>query len=133
MKTSTKQATKTVVIIARIQFKSDARKVVYIVRSSDGTKTYQTYLLNGKATGCQCPSRKPCYHGLHLEQIEAARVASYDKSYKDAVAETLNAFYSERAEQLDPMVNAIRGGRIVEVRWSTLSESERCEANASFA
>jgi hypothetical protein len=75
MTTSTKsrKATKTVQVISRVEFKADPRKVVYICRSSNGTDIYQTTLFDGKATGCQCPSHKPCYHMTGCEAKEAAR------------------------------------------------------------
>jgi hypothetical protein len=68
-----KQA-KVVQIIARIEFKSDSRKVVYQVRSSNGADIYQTCLFNGKATSCiGCPATRPCYHMAGCEALEAAR------------------------------------------------------------
>src|SRR2546429_3021182 len=30
-------------------------------------------LIDGKASGCSCPSKKPCYHMTQLEEREAAR------------------------------------------------------------
>ena len=83
------QATKTqkqVQVLSRIQFKVDSRKVVYNVRSSDGTQVYQTFLFNGKACSCTCKATKPCYHMTQLEAREASRmdacraafVAAYD-------------------------------------------------------
>lgn len=73
--TKTRKAEKVVNIIARIEFKADPRKVVYLVRSSDGTKEYQTCLFDGNATSCNCPSTspRPCYHMTQLEAKEAAR------------------------------------------------------------
>lgn len=67
------QKQKTVLIIARYEWKCDARKVAYLVRSSGGSTTYQTYLFDGKATSCECPSRKPCKHMDLAEQHEAER------------------------------------------------------------
>lgn len=71
--TRERKSTKTVQIIARIQFKSDARKVVYQVRGSQGQQ-YETCLFAGKATSCTCPAHKPCYHMTGCEQKEAERV-----------------------------------------------------------
>lgn len=68
-------ATKTVQIIARVQFKNDARKVVYLVRGSKGEQ-YETYMFDGKATSCTCPAHKPCYHMSGCEQKESERVES---------------------------------------------------------
>lgn len=72
MTTATKKAIKIVQIIARVQFKIDARKVVYLVRGSHGEQ-YETYMFAGKATSCTCESRKPCYHMIQLEAKEAER------------------------------------------------------------
>jgi hypothetical protein len=71
MATATK--VKTVLIIARIQFKVDARKVVYLVRASNGIDQYETYVFDGRAVSCTCDSRKPCYHMTQLEQKESER------------------------------------------------------------
>ncbi len=66
-------AIESVTTIARVQFKSDPRKVVYLNRSSDGETQYETFLFDGRATSCTCPSRKPCKHMAHSEQAEAKR------------------------------------------------------------
>lgn len=47
--------------------------VSYLVRSSNGKSTYCCTLINGKASGCSCPSRKPCYHMTQLEAKEQER------------------------------------------------------------
>lgn len=73
LKTRKVAAQKIVSIIARFQFKDDPRKVVYTVRSSTGTRTYEVSMFNGKATGCGCDSRKPCYHMIQLEAREQER------------------------------------------------------------
>jgi len=70
--TATKKAIKTVQIIARVQFKHDARKVVYLVRGSKGEQ-YETYMFAGEATSCTCAARKPCYHMRQLEDKEFDR------------------------------------------------------------
>lgn len=70
---STKSASKEVTIVARVQFKNDARKVVYKVLSSNGKDTYETYFFNGKACSCSCPATKPCYHMVQCEAREQAR------------------------------------------------------------
>jgi len=64
---------KEVTFIARAQFKCDHRKVVYLARSSNGVDQYATSLFDGNATGCTCPSRKPCKHMKAAEAKEAAR------------------------------------------------------------
>ena len=50
-------------------------KVSYLVRSSNGEEVYCTTMVNGEASGCSCPSRKPCYHMIQLTQRETARTA----------------------------------------------------------
>lgn len=74
MSVATRKAIKTVQIIARVQFKSDARKVVYLVRASNGIDQYETYLFDGRALSCTCDSRKPCYHMRQVETKEGERV-----------------------------------------------------------
>lgn len=56
--------------------------VLYTVRSSNGVDTYTTTLVNGKATACNCPSYKPCYHMTQLVELEA--------EYADATLPLLN-------------------------------------------
>lgn len=63
---------KQVHIIARVEIKK-SDLVVYKVRSSNGTDTYQTTFYNGKASGCSCPSYKPCYHMTQLQAREDER------------------------------------------------------------
>lgn len=93
----TAKQVKAVQIIARFQFKSDARKVVYQVRSSDGQKKYETTLFASKATACTCESRKPCKHMKQMEVVEANRVAAEnDKTFSQAVSECLDTFYEVR-------------------------------------
>ena len=75
MKTKTPKQPKQVVIIARVQFKADSRKVAYAVESSDGTKQYSVCLFDGKVTACDCPARKPCKHMNAAQRIETARTA----------------------------------------------------------
>lgn len=69
--------TKTVKVEARITFKAAhlAGCVVYVVRSSNGKDQYRTTLRNGRATGCTCPARKPCYHMFQLEEYETTFTA----------------------------------------------------------
>lgn len=123
MKTATTKTTKTVKVLSRIEFKRDPRKVVYLVRPSHGGDPYETTLFDGKATACTCPAKKPCYHMTQLEAKEAARNA----------VSAAEVFLSKCADSADdPLVNAIRGGRLVEVRWSELTADERREANNNF-
>lgn len=72
MKTSLKE----VKVIARYAHKTNGKLnglVTYAVRSSNGETIYCSTLINGKASGCSCPSHKPCYHMKGLEQKESAR------------------------------------------------------------
>jgi hypothetical protein len=75
MTTRTHKASTPVVIVARVTFKAPEKAgwTVYIVRSSDGATTYQTMLVDGHATGCTCPARKPCKHMVACEVAEAAK------------------------------------------------------------
>lgn len=78
-------AKKQVQVIARIQFKSDPRKVVYLVRSSDGVSQHETTLFDGKATSCTCASRCSCYHEKGCEKLEQARENENLKTVQEAV------------------------------------------------
>lgn len=69
---ATKKQQTPVVILNRYFIKRNAH-VVYEVLSSDGVTKYLTTLVNGKATGCSCPSYKPCKHMTACEQKEATR------------------------------------------------------------
>lgn len=76
-KTATKTEKK-VTVLNRYELKTNGRPngyVVYVVRSSNGVDRYETTLLNGKATGCTCPSHVCCYHRSGCEAKEAARVS----------------------------------------------------------
>lgn len=69
---------KQVTIIARYAHKTNGKlngTVTYLVRSSDGKSEYCTTIVEGKASGCSCPSRskKGCYHKHQLEAKEAGR------------------------------------------------------------
>src|SRR6476646_4774481 len=72
------KTTKTVTIVARYAHKTNGKlngTVTYLVRSSNGKSTYCTTLVDGKASGCSCPSRSKngCYHKRQLESLELAR------------------------------------------------------------
>lgn len=67
------KATKQVQLIARYALKSNPAIVVYTVRSSNGNDQYRVTLYNGHASGCDCPSYKPCYHMSQVEAIESKR------------------------------------------------------------
>jgi hypothetical protein len=69
------KSTKQVQVIARIAFKSDARKVVYLVRASNGVDQYQVSLFAGQVSGCSCVAHKPCYHMKQVQKLEDNRVA----------------------------------------------------------
>ena len=71
MKTSLKE----VKIICKYIHKSNGKpngRISYLVRSSNGKDIYCTTLMDGKASGCSCPSKKPCYHMIQLVAIETA-------------------------------------------------------------
>ncbi len=72
MTQNTATSKKQVQVLTRYEIKRNGH-VVYTVRSSNGQDTYTTTLVNGKATGCSCASRKPCYHMAQLEAKEASR------------------------------------------------------------
>lgn len=66
-----------VLILARIAFKADPRKVCYQCLSSDGSTVYTTCLFNGRRTSCTCPARTlDCKHAKAAEAREAERAAS---------------------------------------------------------
>jgi hypothetical protein len=94
-KQATRQSTKSVQIIARVQFKADPRKVCYLVRSSDGESQYTTCLFNGKACSCDCASKKPCYHMAGAESKEQERAAFQERAIELAKAR------EESAAELD--------------------------------
>lgn len=74
MKTTTrKPSAKIVTVIARVTVKRNGH-VIYLCRGSHGEQ-YNTTVINGKATGCTCPARKPCKHMDHCQNLEASRVA----------------------------------------------------------
>jgi len=78
---------KDVLVIARYVVKATGY-VVYRVRSSNGVDEYCTTLdASGKATGCTCPSIKPCYHMTGCEALEAQRRAANTASTANADAE----------------------------------------------
>lgn len=75
MKNSTlqKPTTKTVHIIARVQFKQTGY-ITYKVRSSKGNAQYTvTVSPEGDVKSCDCPANKPCYHMTGIQAIEDAR------------------------------------------------------------
>lgn len=71
--TKTQKQIKPVHICGRCQFKANG-VVLYRVRSSNGVDFYDVTIINGKATGCQCPSTAGhCYHRDGCEHAEAIR------------------------------------------------------------
>ncbi len=122
MTTTATRTKKEVQIVARYQFKNDARKVAYRVHSSDGRKEYTCFLFDGKATSCECPARKPCYHMIQLEQREQERAEQEAK-----VNRVVESDITQHVED-DITVNAIRNGKIVQVYWNELTDGEREEA-----
>jgi hypothetical protein len=75
-RTSGKTGKKEVQPLYRVQSKRDPRKVIYIVRSSDGSTEYTVSFFCGKVTSCSCPSRKPCYHQAQIQRREDERQAA---------------------------------------------------------
>ena len=100
MKTSTKQV-KTVTVLARITYKSDPRKVVYKVLSSDGVTKYNVYVFNGQVSGCECPSKTKCYHKDQIQQREDAR--------KTAEATVLGVAMTNRELAIESAIRDYRG------------------------
>lgn len=67
---------KQVIILARIVFKSDNRKVCYISRSSQSDGQYTTCLFAGRVCSCTCKGYQhnhKCYHATQIQQKEAER------------------------------------------------------------
>lgn len=80
-------ATKEVQVIARYIHKDRETgkpngTVSYLVRSSDGKSQYCTTLVDGKASGCSCPSRGNCYHKKQLEAREQESRVSAQEAVK---------------------------------------------------
>src|SRR5258708_35849948 len=57
----------------RVERKSRPLSVIYKVRSSDDTQTYDVTVVPGKVNNCTCPARKPCYHMHDVQAHEDAR------------------------------------------------------------
>jgi hypothetical protein len=92
----TQVAIKEVTVLARLEIKADPRKVVYTVLSSDGVSKYETSLFDGKACSCSCVSRRPCYHMIGCEALEASRMvpATYtDEQLEDMAWEEEDRLY----------------------------------------
>ena len=72
----------------RVELKSRPRIVIYQVRSSDDTQTYDVTLVGGKVNNCTCKARKPCYH-MHDVQIreDARRQATVAVAMDELAAE----------------------------------------------
>ncbi len=73
---ATTKSAKAVSIIATYYHKTNGKlngTVTYLVRASNGVDTYTTTLVEGKATGCSCPSKVKCYHKKQLEAREQER------------------------------------------------------------
>ena len=85
---------KQVQIIARVQIKRNGI-VVYKVRSSNGADIYETTFYNGKACSCSCPSKKPCYHMVQLQEREDAR----KQQEEQAAQKLLDSILNEDLEQ----------------------------------
>ena len=75
--TQTQTATREVTILARCQFKNNPKAAGYQVLSSNGVDKYEVHVYNGKATSCNCPAKKPCYHLIGVQAYEDARREQY--------------------------------------------------------
>jgi hypothetical protein len=126
---------KQVQVVARYACKRNGKLngvVCYRVRSSNGHDDYCTTLVNGRATGCSCPARKPCYHMHQLEEREAAR-SQVDRSFVPPVnssnapemhekASVMGEGYQDTTTTLARAETGVSGARVssVEVRLATL-------------
>lgn len=98
--TTAMASAKQVHFIARYAHKTNKKLngfVTYAVRSSNGNDIYCTTLINGKASGCSCPARKPCYHMTQLEAREAAR-----KPLKAPITESVDNRTSQAVTSEEP-------------------------------
>ncbi len=68
----TQTATKQADIRFRVELKNKPI-VIYKVRSSDDTQTYDVTVVRGKVNNCTCKSYKPCYHMRDVQIAEDAR------------------------------------------------------------
>jgi len=117
MKTSLKE----VKITARYAHKTNGKfngMVTYAVRSSNGEVIYCTTLINGKASGCSCPSHKPCYHMHQLEEREWAR-------YRAEVARKMAAQYvsAETVKQIAEQL--VAPAQVKKVALAVVSPSKK--------
>jgi hypothetical protein len=119
-----KQNKKKVTILARIEFKCDKRKVVYVVRSSDGEKHYYVSFFDGKSTGCDCPSYKPlCKHRLYCQEVESLRTIL--RSPILAIPTPKAPVKPYTCIEQAPLNTVIRNNRFVELSYDELDEAER--------
>jgi hypothetical protein len=98
----TSKTAKTVSIIATYYHKTNGKlngTVTYLVRASNGVDTYTTTLVDGKATGCSCPSKVKCYHKKQLEQKTQER------------KEVASQFAAKNAPSW--LVDMVRSGQVV--------------------
>lgn len=68
----TQTAQKTADIRYRVEIKNKPI-VIYKVRSSDDTQTYDVTVVRGKVNNCTCKSYKPCYHMKGVQEREDER------------------------------------------------------------
>ncbi len=128
MTTATKRAksraaVESVTTIARVQFHTDPRKVVYLNRSSDGETQYYTSLFDGKATSCDCPSRKPCKHMAHSEQAEATRQEAQDA--EERIAAGLVLYQAEmHAAEVEKQQQHMSASPVVESEYVEKSTAD---------
>ena len=106
--------TKQVIILARVAQKN-CPQVFYKVRASEpleiGEETeypihyngrryaiYTVRLVNGKVQTCNCPSHKPCYHMVQLEQKEQDRSRA---AARNATLAKIRAAAADREAEID--------------------------------
>jgi hypothetical protein len=116
---------KDVTIVARYQFKADAKKVAYLVRSSDGATTYQTFLFDGRASSCTCPAKKPCYHMVQLQQREARRASEQELARINA--EVLAQIEQEQAAPQKPLSEMARIANLEEIAPEKTATAQACK------
>lgn len=121
MTTSSKQQTTTVTVLTRYQIKRNGH-VVYTALSSNGVDRYTVTLVNGKATGCDCPARKPCKHMNACEAKEAAR------------NQTAQAVESEPVTVASPAIAAVASEPVTR-RYSTQEQRKNASlySNKGFS
>lgn len=111
---ASKKVAKQVQVIARVQFKCDSRKVVYLVRASNGTDQYETTVFDGKATSCTCKAKGCCYHMRGVEALESKR------------QEIASQFAAKSAPSW--MINLVQSGKIAKIEANVSTTIQAIES-----